>query len=71
MVEVPGPVVVIIPVDEPIVSTDVVPEVHVPPGVALVSVMEVPSQRLDGPEMGPGAELIVTVAIAAHPLGKL
>jgi hypothetical protein len=47
-----------------------VPEVQVPPGVALVSVMEVPSQRLDGPDMGPGAALIVTVAIAVQPPGR-
>ena len=70
-VEVPGPEVVIMPVVEPIVKTEVVPEDHVPPGVALERVTDVPSQRVDGPEMGPGAALIETVAIAIQPLGKL
>jgi hypothetical protein len=63
--------VVITPVAEPMVSTDVVPEDQVPPGVALERVIEVPSQRLDGPDIGPGAALIVTVAIAAQPLRRL
>jgi hypothetical protein len=70
-VEVPGPEVVIMPVAEPTDNTEVVPDDQVPPGVALERVTDVPSQRMVGPEMGPGAALIETVAIAMQPLGKL
>lgn len=51
------PVVVMLPpittpVEAPMVATDVVPDDHVPPVVALVSVMELPPHTDEGPEIG-------------------
>ena len=44
------------PVAIPTVATTEVELVHVPPGVLLVSVMVLPSQTADGPDIGPWAK---------------
>ena len=50
------------PVDEPIVATDVLLLLHVPPVVVLLSVVVVPTQMLVVPVMMPNGELILRIA---------
>jgi hypothetical protein len=56
------------PEEVPIVATAGLLLVHVPPGVASVSVMVVPRQTLDDPEMEAGDGLTVTTALTVQPL---
>jgi len=59
---VPGVAPVTIPDDDPIVATEVVPLLHVPPPPSL-SVIVAPTQTAPGPVMEPGSGLMVTVAV--------
>jgi hypothetical protein len=52
---------------DPTVATEVVLLVHVPPGVASVSVIVDPAQTLVGPPMAAGVALTVTIVVARHP----
>ncbi len=52
-----------VPDDEPIVAMDGDPDIHVPPGVASVSVVVVPEQSTLAPAMGDGSGLTVTMMV--------
>ena len=56
-----------IPVDEPIVATNDVPELHVPPP-ASVNVVVVPSQKEAGPLMADGNGFTVTTVLTVQPV---
>ena len=63
----PADTAVTAPVPEPTVATDVVPEVHVPPPVALLNVVMVPAQADNVPVIVPAGELsTVIVRVAMH-----
>jgi hypothetical protein len=55
------------PVESPIVAMDRSPLLQLPPGRVLVRVMSAPAQTVDGPDMGAGAILTVTGAVAMQP----
>lgn len=61
MVTVPGPIPVTMPVPAPTVATAVVLQLHVPPGVASVSVIEDNAQTALAPTIGAGPALTVTI----------
>jgi hypothetical protein len=48
----------------PTVATDGVAELHVPPVVALVSVITLPLQTVEGPPIAAGIGWMVIVAVA-------
>ncbi len=52
------------PLPEPTVDTDVVPLLHVPPAVALLSVVVSPAQTLFVPDMEAGKGLTVIGVVA-------
>lgn len=56
-----------IPVELVIVATTVLPLVHTPPVVLLVSVAVLPKQSREVPEMAPGSGLIVTTVCTLSP----
>lgn len=66
MTEVPVDTAVSMPEDEPMVATDVVPLVHVPPGVASVSGVVAPAHADESPLI-PDMGLTVTVVVVKHP----
>jgi hypothetical protein len=70
-VHVPTPTPVATPVDEPIVATEVLLLLHVPPGVPSVKVAVEPWHILYEPMMIDGVGLIVRIAVALHPLGPV
>ena len=51
------------------VATAGVALLHVPPAVALLSVVVEPTHTLVVPVMAAGSGLTVTVAVTAHPVG--
>jgi hypothetical protein len=55
---------------EPMVATEVVPELHVPPDVASVRVVDVPLQIENVPPIAAGTGVTVTTAVAEaeHPV---
>ena len=55
------------PVDEPIVATAKLPDVHVPPGDGSVKVAVAPAQMVSGPEIGAGDVFTLMVFVAAQP----
>ncbi len=59
------------PVVEPIVATPVLPLLHVPPGVAQLSVDVCPTHILIVPVIGAGKQLTVTVLVVKHVLGSV
>jgi hypothetical protein len=52
---------------EPTVAIVVLPELQVPPVVALLNVVVAPEQIVDAPEMLPGTPMTVTVVVGAVP----
>lgn len=48
-------------------ATDALDVLHVPPGVASVRVIVPLTLTVDGPVMGEGAGVIVTVRVPKHP----
>ena len=58
-----------IPVDTPIVATLVLPLVHVPPGVRLLSVVVKLAQKVVVPVMVLGIGFTVATAVAKQPPG--
>jgi len=66
MITVPEAIPVTIP-DEPIVATEGIEEVHVPPGEGSERIVVEPTQTLVNPTIGAGAEETVTVTIALQP----
>jgi hypothetical protein len=68
---VPGFTPVIIPLDEPIVATDILPLLHVPPGVASASDVVDPTHTPRAPVIGPAVVFTVTGAMALHPSGSV
>ncbi len=66
--DVPGAIAVITPV-EPMVATDVVPLLHVPPDVAEVTVTDPPGQRLTIPEIAAGNGPAVITVPLPQPVG--
>ncbi len=58
------------PVEEPIVATEVVPDDHVPPVVALVSVMELPPHTDEGPEIGGKTASVLNAASSKMKNGR-
>ena len=67
MVAVPVEMPVTRPVAEPTVATAGLLLLHVPPGVADVSVVTAPIQTVDVPAIVAGSGLTVTTAVAIHP----
>jgi len=72
----PGVTPVMVPDADPMVATDVLPLVHVPPGTAFVSVSEFPTQIVipivpGTPIIGPGLGLTVTVYTSKHPVESI
>jgi hypothetical protein len=59
---------VTIPVDAPIVAMAGADEDHVPPGVALLSVVVWPTQVAAEPVIAAGGALTVTVLVAPQPV---
>ena len=59
--------VVTVPLVEPMVATPVVPLIHVPLGVVLVSVMLEPIHTEVGPPIKAGKGLTVTSAVVMQP----
>ncbi len=59
------------PVAAPTEATDVLPEVHVPPVIGLVSVVLVPEHKEAVPEIVPGVAFTVTVRVATAEPQKL
>ncbi len=51
------------PVAKPIVATEVVPLVHVPPGDVLLSVVDVPAHTVSNPLMAAGVGFTVSVRL--------
>ena len=70
MVAVPTETPDTIPVDEPTLAMVLSLLVHIPPEVALFSVVEEPIHTIDEPVMAVGTAFTVTVAIAAQPVGN-
>ncbi len=66
MLVVPVVIPVTMPEDNPIVATDVVPLVQVPPP-GLVCVILAPTHKADGPLMADGNGLTVTDPVRGHP----
>jgi hypothetical protein len=71
IVEVPAVMPKAIPEELPIVATDVVLLLHVPPPVVLVSVVADPTHTLKDPLIGFGAGFTVTVVVAKQPPGAM
>ena len=61
----------IIPVEDPIVAIEVLPEVHEPPGVISVKLLLPPVQVANEPPIAAGWELTVTVIDTEHPVPVL
>jgi hypothetical protein len=59
----------IIPDDDPIVATEVLPLVHKPPPTASLSVLLLPLHTSRLPRIGPGSGLTVMVVETAQPPG--
>jgi hypothetical protein len=68
IIAVPTVTPVTIPVDEPMVATDVLLLLHVPPPVALDNVVVAPTQTDNVPVIAAGNEFTVTTLVAAHPV---
>lgn len=60
----PGVIPVTTPVEEPTVAVDVLPLLHVPPGIELVSVIVAPAHTGPAPDME--SELTVTIAVSVQ-----
>lgn len=71
IVEVPEDTALAMPDDEPIVATDVVPLVHVPPAGVLVSDVALPSQTVKEPVIEVGNGLTVIVVVVRQPVGSV
>ena len=71
MIEVPGAIPMRLPVVYPIVSTDVLPEIQVPPDVDEESTADEPVQRFVGPEIPVGPTLTVIIKVVMHPVLRL
>lgn len=67
MVAVPKLLPVTTPLDDPTVATPALLLVQVPPGLALVNVVDEPTHIVDAPEMDPGVVTTVTVWVAKQP----
>jgi hypothetical protein len=63
MVEVPLVTPQATPVEEPIVATAVLPLIQEPPGVVLLSVVQLPIQAKVAPVIAAGSGLTVTTAV--------
>ena len=59
------------PVDEPMMAIEVLLLLHVPPGVASVSVVVKPMQPLLVPLIAPGNGFTVTSVMAVQPADKV
>jgi hypothetical protein len=68
MTDVPAATPVTTPDAEPMVATLVVPLVQVPPDVALVNVLVLPTHTDSEPLIAPGNALTVTILVAAQPV---
>lgn len=71
IIEVPGPTPTATPVVEPIVATDVVPLLHVPPTVEVLNVVDAPWQILVVPVMAAGNGITVNVFVVKQLLGSV
>lgn len=71
MVTLPPDMPVTTPVVEPTVAMAVLPEVHVPPGAVLLSVIVMPAHTLVLPVMPGGAGVTVTIAVILQPAGEV
>ena len=71
MVEVPGAIPSRIPVLYPIVATEVLPEIQVPPDVEEDRDIDDPAQRIVVPEIPVGPALIVIINVVLHPVLRL
>jgi hypothetical protein len=71
VIAVPALMPVITPVEEPIVATVVVPLTHVPPPVASVTVIVLPTQTVVLPAMVSGSAFTVSVLVMIQPVGKV
>jgi len=58
---------VTIPVSEPMIATDALDVLHVPPAVASVKVIVPLTLTVAGPEMGAGAGVTVTIRVLRQP----
>ena len=58
------------PVDEPIVAIVVLPLLHMPPVVASLKVIVLPTQTPGAPKIAGGAAVTVNVMVAVHPEGS-
>lgn len=58
----------IIPVAEPIPATEVLEELHKPPGVASLNVTVLPWQNDEGPVIAAGAGFTVSGNVELHPV---
>ena len=67
MFEVPAATAATTPEALPIVATDVVPLLHVPPEVVLLNVVLPPTQADNTPVIAEGAELTVKTALTEQP----
>jgi hypothetical protein len=70
MLDVPPLIPVISPVTESMVTTDVLPENHVPPEGVALSDVTVPSQIFNDPVMA-GLELTVTIVVVKQPAASV
>ena len=68
VVELPASRPLTIPLSEPIVAVPGALLVQVPPGTISESVTGIPTHAIDGPRIGPGTGLTVTVSLTAHPV---
>jgi hypothetical protein len=59
------------PVVEPIVATDVLLLVQIPPDVGLVSVSVAPMQIGDVPDIADGSGFTVATMVTKHPVPKI
>lgn len=58
---------VTIPVSEPMIATDALDVLHVPPAVASVNVIVPLTLTVGGPAIGAGAGVMVTVRVPRQP----
>lgn len=68
MVVTPAPTPVTTPVDEPMVATEVLLLLQVPPGVTSARVMVEPAQTAEGPVIVAGNGLTVSTAVLIQPV---
>jgi hypothetical protein len=71
MAAVPVTIPVTTPEEEPTVAIEILPLVHVPPDVLLLSDVVDPEQTVSVPVIGSNAAPTVTTVVTAHPVAVI